>query len=227
MTNFKRFAVYYAPDPGPLAEFGAKWLGWDMAKGLPATHPQIPGLDVASLTDTPRKYGLHGTIKPPFRLAPGRTVDELQTALSTLCDRQPSLTFDGLSLTRLGGFLALTITGETATLNALASTAVAKLDAFRAPLTTAELERRRKSRLSPRQEDLLTQWGYPYVMEEFRFHITLTGKMPRAQAEQTHALLEPLLNPLLPRPFQLGSLCLVGEDDRGMFHLLHRYALAG
>jgi putative phosphonate metabolism protein len=227
VTNYKRFAVYYAPQPGPLADFGAKWLGWDMAAGAPAPHPQIEGLDVPALTDTPRKYGLHGTVKPPFRLAPGRTVDDLAAALGALCDRQAPLTLDGLSLTRLGGFLALTVTGDTAPLNTLASTVVRDLDHFRAPLNASELERRRKARLSPRQETRLTQWGYPFVMEEFRFHITLTGRMPRAQAELTHALLSPLITPLLPQPFTVSALCLVGEDEAGMFHLIHRYALCG
>ncbi|MGH1355033.1 MAG: DUF1045 domain-containing protein [Thalassovita sp.] len=227
MTNFKRFAVYYAPEPGPLADFGAHWLGWDMALGAAATHPVVEGLDIATLTETPRKYGLHGTMKPPFRLAPGRSVDDLATAVSAFCARHAPLTLEGLALTRLGRFLALTVTGDTAPLNALAAVVVRDLDPFRAPLTEAELERRRKSRLSPRQEELLSQWGYPYVIDEFRFHITLTGKMPRAEAERTQAKIEPLITPLLPSPFQVRSLCLVGEDAQGMFHLIHRYALSG
>jgi hypothetical protein len=134
---------------------------------------------------------------------------------------------EGLTLTRLGGFLALTVKGKTAPLNALANKVVSELDTFRAPLTQAELDRRRKSRLSPRQEELLAQWGYPYVMEEFRFHITLTGRLPRTQAEHVHAVLTPVLSTMLPTPFVVGSLCLVGEDTDGMFHLIHRYALSG
>ncbi|WP_420569085.1 DUF1045 domain-containing protein [Thalassovita sp.] len=227
MTNYKRFAVYYAPEPGPLADFGANWLGWDMVAGARTPHPKIEGLDIAALTDTPRKYGLHGTVKPPFRLAPGRSVDDLATGLGALCNRLVPITLDGLELTRLGGFLALTVAGDTTPLNTLAGTVVRDLDDFRAPLNAAELERRRKAHLSTRQEELLAQWGYPYVMDEFRFHITLTGKMPRAEAEQTHAKIESLIAPLLPQPFQVRSLCLVGEDDAGMFHLIHRYALSG
>lgn len=227
MTNFKRFAVYYAPEPGPLADFGAHWLGWDMVAGTHVPHPKIEGLDVAALTDTPRKYGLHGTVKPPFRLAPGRSLDDLAAGLDAICSRMAPITLDGLELTRLGGFLALTVMGDTTPLNHLAGCIVRDLDGFRAPLNQAELERRRKARLSPRQEELLALWGYPYVMDEFRFHITLTGKMPRAQAEQTHARLSPLIAPLLPRPFAVGALCLVGEDEAGLFHLIHRYALSG
>ena len=42
-----------------------------------------------------------------------------------------------------------------------------------------------KSGLTDRQEALLTQWGYPYVMEEFRFHITLTGALDPAHLDAT------------------------------------------
>jgi putative phosphonate metabolism protein len=227
VTNFKRFAIYYAPEPGPLAEFGANWLGWDLAHGIPAPHPHMDGLDIPALTATPRKYGLHGTVKPPFVLAQGTDFPALAQATETLCARLPAATLDGLALTRLGGFLALTVTGDTAALSALAAQVVEGLDSFRAPPSDAELARRRKANLSPQQDTLLTRWGYPYVMEEFRFHITLTGKMPRDTAETIRQRLEPIARPLLPNPFTVTSLCLVGEDENGMFHLIHRYALSG
>jgi len=226
LTHFKRFAVYYAPEPSPLAEFGAHWLGWDLATGTRVEHPDIQGLDIASLTEAPRKYGLHGTIKPPFRLAQGYTPDDLDTAIDMLCTTQSAITLTGLQLSRLGSFLALTPTGDTGPLNALAATIVAQLDCFRAPLTETELTRRRKSRLSPNQEKLLQQWGYPYVMQEFRFHITLTGKMPRTEAEHLRNALAPRLEPLLPAPFHIKTLCLVGEDHQNNFHLIKRYSLS-
>lgn len=227
MTQFKRFAVYYAPEPGPLADFGANWLGWDLAKGCAAPHPDVPGLDVSALTDVPRKYGLHGTMKPPFRLADGAGFEDLEAAVQAFCATQAPVTLDGLQLTPLGRFLALTVQGDATPLSDLADATVAALDPFRAPLNDAELAKRRKSRLSDRQEELLAQWGYPYVMEEFRFHLTLTGKLPKADVETVRQRLKPLLDPVLPQPFVIRDLCLVGEDQAGMFHLIHRYALSG
>ncbi len=227
MTNFKRFAIYYAPEAGALADFGASWLGWDLAAGAPADHPRIEGLDIAALTDTPRKYGLHGTVKPPFRLADGTEFDGLAAAAERFCAAQAPVVLDGLALTRLGGFLALTVTGDTTALVDLAATMVRGLDEFRAPPPEAELARRRKANLSERQDALLLQWGYPYVMEEFRFHITLTGKLGKDHAETVRQRLDPLVAPLLPAPFVIRDLCLVGEDENGMFHLIHRYALSG
>jgi predicted HAD superfamily Cof-like phosphohydrolase len=64
-------------------------------------------------------------------------------------------------------------------------------------------------------------------MEEFRFHMTLTGSLPQAAAEQARAALAAHLAPVLPAPFTVDSLCLMGEDADGLFHLVHRYTLSG
>ncbi|MFG6531184.1 MULTISPECIES: DUF1045 domain-containing protein [unclassified Sulfitobacter] len=224
--KFDRYAIYYTPK-GALAEAGAAWLGWDLARGRAVAHPEVTGLDVAALTETPRKYGLHATIKPPFVLAEGASADGVLTEFKTLCKRLAPVTLDGLALTPLGRFLALTPAGDTAALNAMAAEVVRGLDTFRAPPTEADLARRRQANLTPVQEANLSQWGYPYVMEAFRFHITLTGKLPKGDLPQVTAALAPYITPHLPRPFVLNSLTLVGQAEDGMFHEVHRAALSG
>jgi hypothetical protein len=103
---------------------------------------------------------------------------------------------------------------------------VTSLDRHRAPLTEAELARRRAGKpLTQAQEENLMRWGYPHVLDEFRFHITLTGTLPRAAAEVVADVMAPHLAPHLPRPCTIDSLCLMGEADDGMFHLIHRYPL--
>lgn len=228
MTGYDRFAIYYAPDPGPLADFGAAWLGWDAAGGTARAHPHVAGLPqpVATLTETPRKYGFHGTIKPPFRLAEGTTAEGLHQAAAALAAGLAPVTLDGLYLQRLGGFLALTPEGDATALADLAARVVTGLDAFRAPAPAEEIARRRPERLTPRQRAYLDRWGYPYVMEEFRFHMTLTGNLPEAEALQVEGTLVPIVAPLLPRPFHVTRLCLFGEAA-GRFHLIHRYTLSG
>lgn len=225
MDKMKRYAVYYAPEAGPFASAAAEWLGWDPALGEPVGQPGL-GLDLASLTDDPRKYGFHGTIKPPFRLAPGIDRAALMQALSTLAAGLRPVEMPGLQLVALDGFLALVPQGDTGGLVALAAAVVERLDGLRAPLTEAEIARRRPERLTPRQRALLDQFGYPYVMEEFRFHLTLSRRL---DAEENAALM-PLARahfaPHLPRPFRLSDLCLFGEALDGKFHLLHRYTLA-
>lgn len=226
--NYRRYAVYFTPSDPALAGFGARWLGWDVAAGNAVEQPEPAGLPapLAEITQTPRRYGFHATIKPPFRLAGGQDVEALNDALAALCDQMPPVTLVGLVLSRLGRFLALLPTGDTAQLNGLAAMVVETLDTFRAPASEDELQRRRATGLTPAQEALLTRWGYPYVMHEFRFHMTLTGKLPKAQIAPVQAVLADALADILPAPFVIDGLSLVGEDADGRFHLLHRHILS-
>ena len=232
MPVFARYAIYYLPEPGALADFGAAWLGWDVETGSEVAHPDIEGLPrpVSELTATPRKYGFHGTVKPPFRLAEGHDAEGLVPAAEKLASRLEPVELDGLQLSRLGSFLALTPRGSKAQLTALAALAsesVQGLDAYRAPAPQSELDRRRKAGLSERQESYLQQWGYPYVMEEFRFHLTLTGRLSAIDAPAVEDALRPVVTPVIPEPFRIESLCLCGEDAEGRFHLVKRLPLGG
>lgn len=220
----QRYAIYYAPQPGGLAEVTARWLGWDPVQGVAVPHADAA---IAAFTETPRKYGFHGTIKPPFRLAEGQTVEALMAAVAALAARLTPVTLPGLRLDTIEGFVALLPEGDTAALADLAAEVVVALDGFRAPPSDAEIARRRPDRLSERQRSLLAEWGYPYVLDQFQFHLTLTGQLPEVQAQAAMAVLEPLLAPHLPRPFALHDLVLFGEAADGRFHILHRYPLTG
>jgi putative phosphonate metabolism protein len=223
MSSFTRYAIYYLPPDGALARFGAAWLGWDVAAAAPVPHPAIAGVDVASVTETPRKYGFHATLKPPMRLADGRGPDDLAQAVADICAALAPVRLEGLGLSRIGRFLALTPVGDPRAPNALAARLVADLDGFRAPPGAAEMGRRRAGGLSAAQEENLARWGYPYVMDEFRFHMTLSG--PLADPAPVEAALAPLLAPLRLSPFVIDAVALVGERPDGNFELVHRYAL--
>lgn len=229
MDGFTRYAIYYAPPPGPLAEFGARWLGWDSEAGDVAGHPVVPGLPrpVAEITERPRKYGFHGTLKPPFRLAGGCEVADLHAAMEALAPQLAPVRLEGMRLARLGRFVALVPEGPVEGLARLAATLVEALDGFRAAPSAEELTRRRAGGLTPRQDENLRRWGYPYVMEEFRFHLTLSGPLPEAEGEAVVAALAAPLGPIVPRPFPIGEVCLFGEGQDGRFHNLHRYRLGG
>lgn len=222
--SYSRFAVYYLPPDGDVAAFGASWLGWDVAQGAPADQPDVAGLH--DITMTPRKYGFHGTLKPPFRLAEGTDLEGLQTAVADLATRLTPATCDGLELSALGHFLAFTPTGDTSGLRMIAAGCVTKLDHFRAPPTAAELTRRRAAGLSARQAALLAEWGYPYVMEEFRFHLTLSGRLPAEDVAQWKTTIANHM-PALPAPLIIDQIALCGERADGCFELIHRYTLTG
>ncbi|WP_434619988.1 DUF1045 domain-containing protein [Tabrizicola sp. M-4] len=229
MEDFRRYAVYFAPRDGAFADAVASWLGWDPVRGVAVAHPDLAGLPmpVADLTGEPRKYGFHGTIKAPFRLAAGVGFSDLQAEVSALAARLRPVVTPGLRLAALKGFVALLPEGDEADLLALGAEVVTRLDHLRAPLTEAEVAKRRPERLSARQRELLGRWGYPYVLEEFRFHLTLSGSLGPAEVDAVMGVLGPWLAPLLPRPFVIEDLCLFGEDAAGRFHLLSRHALTG
>ncbi|MGH1445927.1 MAG: DUF1045 domain-containing protein [Cognatishimia sp.] len=227
--QFQRYAIYYTAPPGPLADFGAAWLGWDVATGLPVRHPIIQGLkdNIAEITETPRKYGFHGTIKPPFRLTEGCTSHDLAISTKALCRELAPVTLDGLELAQLGRFLALVPKGDTTALADLAAAAVQTLDQFRAEPSDAELAKRRQANLSARQDANLVKWGYPYVMEDFRFHLTLTGKLEKKRAARVLQALAPALVNTLPKPFEINHMTLAGEDSAGRFHTIEQFELKG
>lgn len=221
MNDYTRTAVYYLPPKGSaLARFGARWLGWDVDRGT-ASESLAP-----ELTATPRKYGFHGTLKPPFKLAPGCDAAGLEAEVVALAQRCAPVTLEGLALTRLGRFFALTPVGDATALGALAAVCVADLDGFRAPASDAELAKRRAKGLSAAQEAHLLRWGYPYVMDQFRFHLTLTGSVDEARIAEAEAQIAAALPPL-PSPFQITEIALVGERADGAFQTIRRLPLGG
>ena len=229
MENYQRFAVYYVPPAGPFADFAARWLGWDALTGRDRVHPDIGALPlpVRDITATPRKYGFHGTIKPPFRLAEGSSRARLANDLARLAARLKPVECEALQLHRLGGFLALVPTGDTGALAALAGEVVMGLDTHRRPAPPEELARRRARGLSAVQESNLLTWGYPYVLDAFQFHLTLSGDLAPEVGEKVAEKLGPAIMPLTPRPFSVSEVTLCGQADDGRFHVLHRYPLTG
>ena len=228
MRTYHRYGVYYAPPAGSaLARFGAAWLGWDAEAAREVAHPEVPGLDVATLTATPRKYGFHATLKPPFRLAEGQDATVLADAVAHLAGRLAPVEVPPLALRRLGRFLALVPSHPSPDLARLAAACVTKLDRFRAPADAPELARRRRAGLTPHQERNLLAWGYPYVLDDFRFHLTLSGALTEDTARAAQAVLAPLTAPFCDAPLVVREICLFGERTDGRFHLVHRYPLTG
>ncbi len=226
---FTRYAIYYAPPPdAPWACFATSLLGWDMQTGRNVDHPLLSGLPLpaSEIARAPARYGVHATLKPPFHLAVGADQSDLETTCANLCRTLPPLSLGQLHLTRMGRFLAL-CPAPSAKLSTLAAACVRDLDHLRRPATQAEQDRRHHASLNPRQEANLMAWGYPYVLDDFRFHITLTGRLPKPDLDMVQAVLARVLIPLLQQDIRLGDLALAGEDEQGQFHLLQRFNLSG
>jgi putative phosphonate metabolism protein len=212
-----RVAIYWAPElDDPLHAAGSAWLGRDAETAARVAQPAIPGL--ADITADPRGYGLHATLKPPFRLATGYQAF-LAEATRWAAGIAP-FALPPLSVQDLKGFLALRETEPCPPLHALADSAVAALDHHRAPPSEEELARRRKAKLTPAQEEMLTRWGYPYVMGEWQFHVTLTHRLPAQEAARIRPLAEAHFTGLVEQPRQVGTVCIFTQAAPGQPFLI-------
>lgn len=222
-----RLALYWAPElDDPLHALGSAWLGRDAETGAPAPQPSLPGLDIAELTADARGYGLHATLKPPFRLAVSWA--EALRAAEALAARIAPFDLPPLAVEDLGGFLALRESAPCPGLQALADTCVEALDPCRAPPSAAELARRRKAKLSPRQEALLDRWGYPYVFAEWRFHVTLTRRLTPAEKAVVLPAVTAFLGEAPARPRRIASISLFTQAAAGApFLIAERLPLRG
>lgn len=174
----------------------------------------------------PRRYGFHATLKPPFRLSEGSTERELLDALEAFTHTADAARLGTLKLAALSGFLALRPEREGA-VGRLAADIVREFDRFRAPLTQEETARRKPQALNDRQRDLLDRWGYPYVMSEFRFHMTLTGRLSTIEAEAFRGELQERLSPEILNDVSIDEICLFVERNPGDdFVLMQRFPLA-
>jgi putative phosphonate metabolism protein len=227
LSEGPRYALYWAPErESALHRLGSGWLGRDALAGQAVAPPALPGLDPdhwRELTEDARGYGFHATLKPPFFLAHGMAEgDLLQAATDFALTRRP-FAMPALQLAAIGGFLALVPAARSAALHGLADATVRALDHFRRPPSATELARRRRATLTPRQAVLLARWGYPYVLEEFRFHLTLTRRLPAAERATIMGLLAPLVSPALAEPVMVEALWIFQQPMAGApFHALRR-----
>lgn len=222
---FERYAVFYTPPAGAFAAFGAAWLGWDSAKVGPVAHPEGTGLDLPKLTARPRKYGFHATLKAPFYPTKGTTEETLRAAVAACAGRHGPVDLQALQLETKGGFLSLRPTTEPTPLRQLARAVVQELDPLRAPLTPEDIARRRKSRLTARQDQQMLDWGYPYVFDDFNFHMTLSGPLKGVPDNEVITRAQIALGPVLPKAPLVDALTLMGQDQEGRFHQLLRVHL--
>ncbi|MBC2884989.1 DUF1045 domain-containing protein [Ochrobactrum sp. CM-21-5] len=223
-----RYAIYFTPPSSDaLLKVAANWLGRNAFSGEPVKTPSIRALakeEIAKLTEEPRRYGFHATMKAPFRLAEEYSESDLLSALMHFASSVEPVTIPRITLSAIGPFFALVPEEPVPALNQLANDVVVALDRFRAPLSNEEMARRRPERLSERQRHNLERWGYPYVFEEFRFHMTLTGPVEEKDRVHVERTLDDFFAPVLGDAVKVANLALFVEPERGApfeIHSLH------
>jgi putative phosphonate metabolism protein len=229
MKSNPRYAIYYAPRPDTaFARFGASVLGYDAHSGnrvpfLPALTRSFPTW--SHIAAEPARYGFHATLKAPFELGRENEEAELLNAVRTQANRMRSLVIGELEVAAMGSFVALVPLDQTE-LREIAGEIVSGLDHLRAPLTEADRQRRLKSPLTERQKSYLEQWGYPFVFDEFRFHMTLTGSLADpTHRTAAHEVLRQLFA-VVCEPVVLDALTVFRQQERkGAFTPIARFEL--
>jgi putative phosphonate metabolism protein len=226
-----RYALYFAPEPtSHWWRAGCQWLGRDAHSMLAVAQPPVAGLSQEQLharTTDARRYGFHATLKAPFRLAEGVTRADLEAALCTFCIQQEAIEVPAPQVHWIGNFLALLPTAESPAINELAMRCVRQFSPLRAPISETEIARRQRQVLSPRQQELLRRWGYPYTEEEYRFHLTLTDYINTADDALGSALRDAAVRHFqISEVMRISSIALCIEVVPGAaFQLLRRYPL--
>jgi len=213
-----RYAVYYAPDPdSQLAQLGNSWLGRDLENGDLLEQPKVLGVSatqIRNLTKAKRRYGFNCTLKPPFELNPATTVNGLLETARVLALGLSPIEMPKLELTLIGNFIALTLTSSSAVIDELASTCVRAFEGFRMPLSEERIARYRRDKLTVHQEQMLNHWGYPYVMEEFRFHMSLTDRIQSNKKQETILnTLKKFFRPVFAKSILISQITVVAQKE--------------
>lgn len=217
MSNVPRYAIYYlAPPGGPLDRFGSALLGYDVVTGSDLPFPgdiaqAVP--DWREITSDPRKYGFHATLKAPMALAVGATEAELLWACATFAETPRAIPTIIPVIRSIGSFIALVPSKASDELVRLATDCVKSFDSFRAPLRPEDRARRQPSQLTARQIQYLDHWGYPYVNEEFRFHMTLTGSLDRARHDEVIGALRRQFDALRLATLAIDRIAVCRQDS--------------
>ncbi|NTE65120.1 DUF1045 domain-containing protein [Agrobacterium tumefaciens] len=206
-----RYAIYYTPAlEHPLTVAARAWLGRDaFAPGIGAA-----GADQAAFISEPRRYGFHATIKAPFRLKEGASVEALERALRGFATKAQACPIGPMRIELFGAFFALVPAQPLPTLRGFASRVVEEFDHFRAPMDGDDLKRRMSSELDEVEMTNLVTWGYPYVSDRFRFHMTLTNRLPEEQRAGMRPRLESIFQPYLSEDYHIDALSLFVQEHR-------------
>lgn len=230
-----RYALYFAPPrDNPWWLLLSRWLGYDACTGVDCPQPVPPALsrdDFIAITAHPRQYGGHATLKAPFRLAQGCIEPELLRATDAFASGHAAFMLPGLKVELLGNFIALVPAVPDPRINRIADACTMDFDRFRAPPSAAETARRLREPLDAEGMALLEQWGYPHVLQRYRFHLSLTGNLDGFADATVHDMLETaraVFEPLAATPLPFDAVCVFRQVGPGRrFVLFHRSKFAG
>ncbi|MGV8938036.1 MAG: DUF1045 domain-containing protein [Allorhizobium sp.] len=220
-----RYAIFYTPPAhDPLALAAASWLGRNVYSGEPVEPPPLCGFglhEIAYYTAVPRRSGFHACLKSPFQLQDGIGEAALLRAIMRFAGTLEPFNIPRLEIGRIGDTYALVPGEPCSRLNCLASAVVEEFNPYGAALSEHEIERANPDRLTAAQFDNLHRFGQPFVMEEFRFHMPLTGSVDTRDFSRFEKALHTHFDPLLEAPVAVTNLALFIEREPGAPFVVH------
>jgi len=226
-----RFAIYFAPDAASaLWRFGSSVLGYDADTGLDVPFPDETPFDQPgwpTQTSDPRTYGFHATLRAPFHVRARFAEQDVVHCARGIAASQTEFVLGDLEIAIIKGFIALVPVAAPPALIELEAACVRQCAGLAAPLSDTDRGRRLTATLTQRQRDNLDRYGYPYVFEDFRFHMTLTNRLPPQEAQRVAAQLGRLYAGIAA-PVKIGSLSVFHQPHRqARFRIIARLPLAG
>ena len=214
----KRYAIYFAPPEGSALEaFGRSFLGRDHVTGEAVEQFTVDGIDAGTLTKlttSARHYGFHATLKAPFELKEGCHAEDLRVAVETFAQGRRAFEAPPLQVSALSRWIAFTLSEHSPAMDQLAADCVREFEAFRAPLSESDIARRRNSTLTPRQDEQMLAFGYPYIFDDFHFHMTLAGPLEEGAGDELVATLRPLTSAIEAVPLKVEAIALYEQPGR-------------
>jgi hypothetical protein len=210
-----RYALYFVPSPqSSLYRFGSSVLGYDCYMSAVVGRPAcLASESWNEMTEEPRRYGFHATLKAPFHLRPSCNEAQLISAVKCFAGLGHAVPVIKPVVQALNGFLAIVPLEHEQSLDNLAASCTTIFDAYRAPMSPRDRARRIALGLNISQIQNLDRWGYPFVLSEFRFHMTLTGKIPTRRVDETLAILQKLFqDSCAASPVSVDRLALVKQE---------------
>jgi hypothetical protein len=219
-----RYAIYFVPaaDTG-IYRFGRSVLGYDCYTGEDVRLTEFPDPDGwRGLIDEPRRYGFHATLKAPFRLLPSCSEAQLTSAFFGFAELAHPVPRIDPEIRLIKNFAAIVPREAPPSLQELADRSTIMFDAFRAPMPAAERARRVAAGLSASEMRNLDLWGDPDVFDDFKFHMTLTGKIAADRRDAVHQYLQHVFTEQCSnQPVAIDRICLLRQDDeRARFAVL-------
>ncbi len=225
MTNTDdiRYAIFYLPkQSSELWKRASQWLEYDSYLGEIITS-RVKPKHLSIYIQRAAKYGFHGTLKAPFRLHQGKTEEELLLHMDTVAKQLSPISTDGFEILQIGKYLALTLSDEAGGIHnkvtELANHCVEIFDVYRKPMAEDDRQQRLTG-LNARQIQLLDQWGYPYVQEQYQFHMTLADSIPENMISEVSKFAYEYLGDSIKKPINIDAISVLKQVNGKPFEVI-------